>query len=114
MQHQPNKYNKTVCLSISNRTVSGFTISKIKTLLIGVFFLFASAVALSQNDSINKQNDSINTSLIQAFNKKLSIIEAQRLTDSIKKVALEKQLLSLKTTDNLKKEDLENYILFSY
>ena len=111
MQHQPTKHNKTVCLSISNQTVSGFTITKIRTLLIAIFFLFASVVALSQNDSVNKQNDSINTSLIQAFNKKLSIIEAQRLTDSIKKVALEKQLLSLKTTDNLKKEDLEKQLL---
>jgi hypothetical protein len=40
--------------------------------------------------------------LIQAFNKKLSIIEAQRLTDSIKKVALEKTTF-FKTTDNLKR-----------
>ena len=111
MQHLPTKYHKNIFLSLSNKTVSGFIIRKIKTILLSVFLLLTSAAALSQNDSINKQNDSINTSLIQAFNKKLSIIEAQRLTDSIKKVALEKQLLSLKTTDNLKKEDLEKQLL---
>ncbi|CAM3041056.1 mechanosensitive ion channel family protein [Flavobacterium frigoris] len=111
MQHRPTKYHKNIFLSVSNQTVSGFIIRKIKTILLSVFLLLASAAAFSQNDSINKQNDSINTSLIQAFNKKLSIIEAQRLTDSIKKVELEKQLLSLKTTDNLKKEDLEKQLL---
>jgi hypothetical protein len=58
-------------------------------------------VALSQNDSVNKQNDSINTSLIQAFNKKLSIIEAQRLP--IPSMAL-KTTTFFKTTDNLKKK----------
>jgi hypothetical protein len=80
--------------------ISGFTITKIKSMIV-FFFLFASAVALSQNDSVNKQNDSINTSLIQAFNKKLSIIEAQRLTDSIKSGI--KKTTFFKTTDNLKK-----------
>jgi hypothetical protein len=39
--------------------------------------------------------------LIQAFNKKLSIIEAQRPIPS--KVALEKTTTFFKTTDNLKK-----------
>jgi predicted nucleic acid-binding protein len=57
-------------------------------------------VALSQNDSVNKQNDSINTSLIQAFNKTV-IIEAQRLTDSIKS-GIRKTTTFFKTTDNLK------------
>jgi hypothetical protein len=40
--------------------------------------------------------------LIQAFNKKLSIIEAQRLTDSIKS-GIRKTTPFFKTTDNLKK-----------
>ncbi|MEZ7504895.1 mechanosensitive ion channel family protein [Flavobacterium sp. Arc2] len=111
MLHRPTIYHKIIFLSICNQAILGFSIGKIKTLVIGILFLFASTASFSQNDSINKQNDSINTSLIQVFNKKLSIIEAQRLTDSIKKVALEKQLLSLKTTDNLKKEDLEKQLL---
>jgi hypothetical protein len=39
--------------------------------------------------------------LIQAFNKKLSIIEAQRLTDSIN--GIRKTTTFFKTTDNLKR-----------
>jgi small-conductance mechanosensitive channel len=68
-------------------------------------------VAFSQNESNTKRNDSINTSLIQGFNKKLSLIEGQRVKDSIKKAGLETQLLSLKTTDNLKKAELEKQLV---
>lgn len=75
-----------------------------------LFVLFSNPVA-SQNDNKTTKNDSINISLIQAFNKKLSLIEGQRIKDSIKKVALETQLLSLKTTDNLKKVALEKRLL---
>lgn len=38
--------------------------------------------------------------------KKLAKVEQQRIADSIKKIELESQLLKLKTTDNLQKEDL--------
>ncbi|WP_369769354.1 mechanosensitive ion channel family protein [Flavobacterium sp. WC2416] len=62
---------------------------------------------VAQQDSINKKNDSLNTSIIKNFNEKLAIIEGQRVSDSIKKSELETQLLSLKTTDNLKKEALQ-------
>ena len=61
----------------------------------------------AQQDSLNKKNDSLNTSIIKAFNKKLATIDIQRINDSIKKAALEKQLLSLSTTDNLQKEALQ-------
>jgi small-conductance mechanosensitive channel len=70
-----------------------------------------SNVVVSQNDNNATKNDSINTSLIQSFNKKLSLIEGQRIKDSIKKAKLETQLLSLKTTDNLKKAELERQLL---
>lgn len=82
----------------------------IKRLLIAFFALLFSSVSIAQNDSINKKYDSLNTSLIQSYNKKLSLIEGQRITDSIKRVALESQLLSLKTTDNLKKDELQNQL----
>jgi small-conductance mechanosensitive channel len=68
-------------------------------------------MVVSQNDNNATKNDSINTSLIQSFNKKLSLIEGQRIKDSIKKAKLETQLLSLKTTDNLKKAELEKQLL---
>jgi small-conductance mechanosensitive channel len=111
MQHQYTKHHKNTFPAFGNQNVLGFTVQKIKTLLTAVFFLFVSTVAFSQNESSAQKNDSVNTSLIQEFNKKLSVIEGQRIKDSIKKAELETQLLSLKTTDNLKKEDLEKQLL---
>jgi small-conductance mechanosensitive channel len=57
------------------------------------------------NDSV-AINDSINESLLHSFNQKINEIEQLRLADSIKKAELEIQLNSLKTTDNLQKEEL--------
>jgi small-conductance mechanosensitive channel len=114
MQHQYTKHHKNAFPAIQNQNVSDFTVQKIKTLLTAIFFLFVSTAAFSQNESNAKKNDSVNTSLIQEFNKKLSVIEGQRIKDSIKKAELETQLLSLKTTDNLKKEDLEKQLLALY
>lgn len=114
MQHQYTKNHKNAFPAIWNQNVSDFTVHKIKTLLTAIFFLFVSTAAFSQNESNAKKNDSVNTSLIQEFNKKLSVIEGQRIKDSIKKAELETQLLSLKTTDNLKKEDLEKQLLALY
>ena len=108
MQHLDNNHPTNSFPSLWNHSVFCFTIPKIKLLLAGVIFLIFSTVAFSQGESNAKKNDSVNTSLIQEFNRKLSIIDGQRIKDSIKKVELEAKLLSLKTTDNLKKEDLEN------
>ncbi|ANW97465.1 transmembrane ion channel [Wenyingzhuangia fucanilytica] len=58
------------------------------------------------NDSIAQNNDSINLALLDSFNKKLFEIQQKREADSIKKVELENTLKSLKTTDNLQKEEL--------
>jgi small-conductance mechanosensitive channel len=85
--------------------------SKWNTLLFCSLFVLFSNMVVSQNDNNATKNDSINTSLIQSFNKKLSLIEGQRIKDSIKKAKLETQLLSLKTTDNLKKAELEKQLL---
>lgn len=60
--------------------------------------------------SLNIQKDSINSSLLKEFNQKISEIQEQRKQDSIKKIELEKTLQSLKTTDNLKKEELLNQL----
>lgn len=74
-------------------------------------FLFLSVqMSYSQQDSINKVNDSLNASIIRSFNDKLATTEAQRVKDSIKKSDLEKQISSLKTTDNLKKEELQKQL----
>ncbi|RZJ75781.1 MAG: mechanosensitive ion channel [Flavobacterium sp.] len=79
-------------------------------LLIRVF-LFAAFFAVlpcnAQTDTIAaKANDSINSKRINAFKDRLTVLREQRALDSIKREKLEKQLLSLKTTDNLKKEEL--------
>ena len=58
------------------------------------------------NDSIAKKNDSINLALLNGFNKKLEEIQEKRKADSIKKVELENTLKSLKTTDNIQKQEL--------
>jgi hypothetical protein len=82
----------------------------IKKVIISFLALLFSSMSFAQHDSINKKNDSVNTSIIQSFNKKLTLIEGQSITDSIKRAKLELQLLSLKTSDNRKKEDLQKQL----
>lgn len=73
-----------------------------------VFLIFlCTTMAFAQKDSLVVNNDSINAATLDAYNTKIALIEQQRVSDSVKRAALEKQLLSLKTTDNLKKEELQ-------
>ncbi|RWX01637.1 mechanosensitive ion channel domain-containing protein [Flavobacterium cerinum] len=69
--------------------------------------LLFSTMVFAQKDSLAVHNDSINAATLDAYNTKIALIEQQRVADSVKRAALEKQLLSLKTTDNLKKEELQ-------
>ena len=62
--------------------------------------------SFSQNDSISSAEDSIASLKFEEYNKKLAEIEKLRISDSLKKIDLEKELNSLKNTDNLKKEEL--------
>lgn len=93
---------------------------------ISILILFATILFCQQNsfgqqrdttgqsekkDSINRNNDSLNTSILQKFNKRAAEIEQLRIADSITKSELEKQINSLKTTDNLKKEELQKQLL---
>ncbi|MGO4817774.1 mechanosensitive ion channel domain-containing protein [Flavobacterium sp. W22_SRS_FP1] len=82
----------------------------IKRVVICLCLLLFATVSFSQQAILNKKNDSLNTSLIQSFNKKLTLVEGQRITDSIKRAELELQILSLKTSDNLKKEELQKQL----
>ncbi len=59
----------------------------------------------TETDSISK-NDSIQEAILNSFNQKILENEKQRIADSTKKADLEAQLKSLKTTDNLQKEEL--------
>jgi small-conductance mechanosensitive channel len=79
---------------------------KLKHNSILLALLLISLTTWGQTDSIHNNGDSVNFALLQDFNKKLSEIEQQRVADSVKKADLEIQLNSLKTTDNLQKEQL--------
>jgi len=81
-----------------------------KRVIIFLLALLFSSISFAQQESITKKNDSVNNSLIQSFNKKLSLIERQRISDSIKRAELESQILSLKKSDNLKKEELQTQL----
>jgi small-conductance mechanosensitive channel len=65
-----------------------------------------SIVSHGQTDSLVKKNDAVNDIVLQEYHQKLIEVERQRIADSIKKAELESQLLKLKTTDNLQKEEL--------
>lgn len=108
-ENHNNFQNKKSCFMLNCGKQSPIS-GAVKMLVISFFTLLFSAMSFAQDDAKNKKNDSVNTSLIQTFNKKLSLIEGQRITDSIKRVALEQQLLSLKTTDNLKKDELQKQL----
>ena len=74
--------------------------------IIAVLFLFISLASNAQPDSISQANDSVKMAILQNYSMKLAEIEEQRIADSVKKADLETQLNSLKTTDNLQKEEL--------
>src|SRR3970040_1788588 len=71
-----------------------------KRVIIFLLEILFSSISFAQQENITKKNDSVNNSLIQSFNKKLSLIERQRISDSIKRAELESQILSLKKSDN--------------
>ena len=71
-----------------------------------VAILLCGLLTSAQKDSTNQINDSVQAEILQNFNDKLIQIEMQRVADSIKKADLEAQLNSLKTTDNLQKQEL--------
>jgi len=59
------------------------------------------------SDTLAHQNDSLNRVLLQDYKSRLMEIDSIRRLDSIRQVRLEEQLASLKTTDNLKKEEIQ-------
>lgn len=74
------------------------------------FLLFLGFVAVAQNDTVSIINDSLNVNLMEDFSRRIAEIEQQRKADSIRKADLEKQIISLTTTDNLKKEELQRQL----
>lgn len=82
----------------------------ILSLLIVYLSLSLTIQGYAQHDSLAIQDDSLNLAVMQDYNKKLLEIEKQRDADSLKRVELEFKLNSLKTTDNLKKEELQKQL----
>ncbi|HEY5406331.1 MAG TPA: mechanosensitive ion channel family protein [Ginsengibacter sp.] len=81
-----------------------------KILIAFTLIIFVVQKAFAQQDSINRKNDSINTAILNDYNKKIAAIEEQRKEDSAKRAELQVQLNSLKTTDNLKKQELQQQL----
>ena len=74
-----------------------------------LLIVFICSISFGQiKDSIpqKKKIDSANTVLLNQYNQKLVKLKEEQSKDSLKKVALENELKSLKNTDNLKKEEL--------
>ncbi len=73
-----------------------------KLILLLLFF----TISYAQVDTVSIKSDSTNAVALQDYNRKLQEIEQQRIVDSIRKAELESQLIKLKTTDNIQKEEL--------
>ncbi len=74
-----------------------------------VFFLLSFCAfhpLVAQIDTKIVTSDSINTKLLNDFNRQNVTLEKKRAADSLKSVKLQAQINSLKTTDNLQKESL--------
>ncbi len=80
----------------------------LKASILAITFILVSQSLWAQKDSVNKSNDSINSTLLKQFNKKISEIEQQRKADSVKRENLEAELNSLKNSDRLKKLEIQN------
>src|SRR5690554_1861478 len=98
------------CLASKNLTPAQQTFRFFRLIVLSGIILLYGNFASAQNDSILVGSDSINTVLMQEFNQRLAEIEQQRIADSIRKAELEKQIISLTTTDNLKKEELQRQL----
>ncbi|HNQ62003.1 MAG TPA: mechanosensitive ion channel [Bacteroidia bacterium] len=82
----------------------------LKRIVIIILLLCSVQKIIAQTDSLNKKTDSANASVLNEFNRRIAEIERQRVRDSVLKTELEIELNSLKTTDNLKKEELQNQL----
>jgi small-conductance mechanosensitive channel len=83
--------------------------NKYKSIAHTAICLLFSFVGFAQSASLKKA-DSTNKALLIEYGNQSKLIEAQRITDSVKKSELELQLSQLPTNDYSKKEELQNQI----
>ena len=81
----------------------------INVVLITICLLSTKSV-FSQDNTIRLKEDSLNSAILNDYNNKLAEMDLQRITDSVRRVDLQIQLNSLKTTDNLKKDELQKQL----
>ncbi len=78
---------------------------------LSLFLLCLCSINISYAQTAAKrQNDSLNAAILHDLNKKTAELEAQRISDSVKKAALESQILLLKTSETIKREDIEKQL----
>jgi small-conductance mechanosensitive channel len=82
----------------------------LKGIILIAVLVMVKGTVMAQADSSEKKLDSLNAFILQEYNKKMKEINQQRVIDSMKQVKLEQELSSLKTTDNLRKEELQKQI----
>ncbi len=82
----------------------------LRCLLVFAVEIVLTCSLFSQTDSSAKKTDSINALILQDYNRKANEFNQQRMVDSTHMANLEKELGSLKTTDYLRKEELEKQI----
>lgn len=82
----------------------------IKGIVMIAVLLLVKGYLFAQADSSERKVDSLNAVMLKEYNKKISEINQQRVVDSIQQAKLEQELSSLKTTDNLRKEELQKQI----
>lgn len=76
-----------------------------------IFLMCLTVAGNSQQDSTKKKQDSANILILQKYNQQISDLEKQQYLDSIKKIELESQLLHLRATDILQRENLQKQLL---
>jgi len=75
-----------------------------------ILVLLISQSISGQTVNSTQSNDSVNNVLLHNFNKERIEVEIQRIADSTKKAQLEEQILALKASDYVKKEELQKQL----
>jgi len=82
----------------------------LRCILLIAFQVLLAGPLFAQTDSSDKKTDSLNAIILQEYNRKVNDFNQQRIADSIHLAKLQVELGSMKTTDNLRKGELEKQI----
>jgi small-conductance mechanosensitive channel len=82
-----------------------------RSLLTWLLIATVSFLLAAQKHTSIPVNDSVNATILNEYKTKLTAIEKQRITDSVKQSQLELQLSSVRSADSTKKEALQKQLL---